>query len=148
MVDAFVVAPDRTSLHHVGAVRVLPESLDAVDFWADEVRTSAHVKPRYLYATNRGLRPDTKGYVAVFGLNEDGAFTSKTPLAMWETPTSGGFANAVEPGPIVEGREYLALTDTEKSLVLILMWDGQRLQEVARTQLEEGEKAATAAWFN
>lgn len=148
MVDAFVVASDRTSLSHAGAVRVLPDSLKAVDFWADEVRTSAHIKPQYLYATNRGLKPETKGYVAVFGLTEDGAFSSEEPLAMWQTPTSGGFANAIEPGPIVEGREYLALTDTEKSLVLILMWDGESLQEVARTQLEAGEKAATAVWFN
>ena len=47
-------------------------------------------KPRYMYASTRGLKSETLGYVAVFPLNADGILGSEEAIDIWETPTSGG----------------------------------------------------------
>ncbi|KIV95935.1 hypothetical protein PV10_03528 [Exophiala mesophila] len=163
MVDVFTVDVETgTKLTHVQAVRIIPETEQEGDFWADEVRTSlsAGDRPKWMYASTRGLTSDKKGYVAVYGLDDDGLIVNapiissaanQDPYAglayMYETPTSGGWANAVQPGPTIQGKEYLALTDSELGFVFILSWDGSTLVEVARTQLDQGAGAATAVWL-
>ena len=94
------------------------------------------------------------GWVAVFGLLPSGLISSETPLAMWKTPTCGGWANAIEPAPTflstldgVFGIDYMTLTDSEEGLVMILSWDGKKVDEVARVKLEGGAGAATAVWL-
>ncbi|KAK5128027.1 hypothetical protein LTR85_005144 [Meristemomyces frigidus] len=166
VVDLFSVATDGVSLEHISGVKVIPTDSDPKEYWADEVRLSTgpdKAKPRYMYASTRGLKADTKGYVAVFQLNEDGTLASDTALDIWETPTSGGIANAIEPAPwhVEQGREgdgkksaieYLALTDSEEGWVSILGFDGRKLSEVAKVNLgktEDGQivQAATAVWL-
>jgi carboxy-cis,cis-muconate cyclase len=66
---------------------------------------------------------------------------------MWETPTSGGWANAIQPGPTVDGIEYIALTDSAEGLVMVLSWDGREFKEAARAKLDEGVGPATAVWL-
>jgi carboxy-cis,cis-muconate cyclase len=124
-------------------------------YWADEVRVSP--SQRYLYCSTRGLEPSTRGWVAVYALSSDGVPSSDSPITLYETATSGGWANAVQPAPTEynegeEGIEYLALTDSEKGFVFILSFDGKDVQEVARTKLEYGNEgkvigAATAVWL-
>lgn len=167
MVDVFEVEADAGMLSHVKGVKIIPEgsspecpalrdpSLTALPadhsaslYWADEVRVSPSQK--YLYCSTRGLEPQTKGWVAVYGLTPEGLPASDAPLCLWETPTSGGWANAVEPSPGAynkEDCEYVALTDSEEGLVMILGWDGKAIREVARTKLEGGAGAATAIWL-
>lgn len=181
MVDAFSVAEDGVTLAHLHGYTILPKDKKCDDFWADEVRTShlfAHSspsstkKPRYLYASTRGLQPETKGYVAAYELDPEGRI--RGPAAeIYETRTSGGLANAVEPAPAEVSRrlggtwgteddeELIALTDSEEGWVVILGWNGRRFREVAATKLgsEEGDgekgqgqgqevvQAATAVWF-
>jgi len=153
MVDVFSCDESGTKLKHEQGVRIIPADKKETDYWADEVRTSfSHGDaPKYLYASTRGLEQGTKGYVAVFGLTAEGNVDEmageKGLLDMWETPTSGGWANAVQPGPTVGGIEYLALTDSEEGLVMVLGWDGKKLKEAARVRFEEGAGAATAVWF-
>ena len=108
-----------------------------------------------MIASTRGLEPTQKGYVAIFALSADGIVSSESPLSMWETPTSGGWANAVQPAPVGEwgedgkdGKEYIALTDSEEGLVMVLSWDGKSTEEVARVKLEAGAGAATAVWVD
>ncbi|KAK4057878.1 hypothetical protein OIO90_001097 [Microbotryomycetes sp. JL221] len=153
MVDVFEVM-NGEKLEWRQGVKIIPEDMSPGLFWADEVRVSPG--SGYLYASTRGLEPQTKGWVAVFKLDQDGLCSSEKPLALWETPTSGGWANAVEPAasPLSSlsfdgetGRDYLALTDSEQGLVMVLSWDGKQLKEVARTQLENGAGAATAVWL-
>jgi carboxy-cis,cis-muconate cyclase len=124
-------------------------------FWADEVRISP--SSQYLYASTRGLEPTQRGWVAVFSLLPSGLLASETPLALWETPTSGGWANAIEPAPkplstlgagAEGGVDYLALTDSEEGLVMVLSWDGKTIEEVARVKLDGGAGAATAVWLD
>ncbi|KIX07757.1 uncharacterized protein Z518_02411 [Rhinocladiella mackenziei CBS 650.93] len=172
MVDVFSTANGGVNLSHEQGVRIIPADEREEEFWADEVRTSfSHGdKPQYLYASTRGLKPEKKGYVAVFKLTEDGRIDSSLRLAtnmsdshangatldpdpyagllcMYRTATSGGWANAIQPGPTVDGVEYLALTDSEQGYVFVLGWDGKKIREVARTRLDEGAGAATAVWL-
>ncbi|KAH8782854.1 muconate cycloisomerase I, MLE [Diaporthe sp. PMI_573] len=168
MVDAFRVAGDGVTLEHMHGFTMLPEGKRCEDFWADEVRLSNHTstssnnnnnnnKPRYLYASTRGLQPETKGYVAAYELKPDGSIAGPA-LDIFETRTSGGLANAIEPapGPLVSdsgdgGDEFIALTDSEQGFVVILAFDGSRFREAASTKLvrDGGEvaQAATAVWL-
>lgn len=185
MVDAFAVGGEGEgegegpTLAHMQGFTILPAGRAAEDFWADEVRTSNRFffhpssddddddggggggrRPKYLYASTRGLKAETKGFVAVYALGEEGAIDGPA-LAVYETRTSGGLANAVEPAPRAlyeklgagggQGEEFIALTDSEEGWVVILGWDGERMREVAAVRLEEEDGgvvgAATAVWL-
>jgi carboxy-cis,cis-muconate cyclase len=168
MVDVFEVvaaaaaAPGPPQLAHVQGVKIIPPAEDCTRFWADEVRTSRAdgSRPKYLYSSTRGLAKTTMGYVAAFRLREDGRIDDDASnesnggpgeqdglLAMWQTPTSGGWANAIQPGPTVDGIEYIALTDSDDGLVMVLSWDGREFNEAARVTLGPGVTAATAVWL-
>jgi carboxy-cis,cis-muconate cyclase len=171
MVDIFETSEGGVKLKHVQGVRIIPAGEKEGNYWADEVRTSLSNggKPKYLYASTRGLKDGTKGWVAVYRLTEEGlidtsiqphtSYKHNTPdtdaneanynglLYMWQTPTSGGWANAIQPGPTNNGVEYMALTDSEQGFVFVLSWDGKEIQEAARTKLDEGAGAATAVWL-
>lgn len=109
-----------------------------------------------MFASTRGLKPETRGWVAAFELDAEGyvADPSGKPLSLFETPTSGGWANAIEPAPFVPAPEgdrdtaWIALTDSEEGLVMVLRWDGRSFEEVARVQLPDMAGAATAVWLN
>ncbi|SGY79994.1 BQ5605_C008g05276 [Microbotryum silenes-dioicae] len=156
-IDTSVQVSDQEKLDWKDGVKIIPKDLSPTLFWADEVRLSpsnSSSTPSYLYASTRGLEPSTLGYVAVFKLLPSGLFASPEPLAMLQTPTSGGWANAIEPAPWAstsegaEGKDYLALTDSEEGLVMVLSWNGEELKEVARVQLDGKAPAATAVWID
>ena len=161
MVDVFEVTPglegSGTKLKHVQGVRAIPKAEDEREYWADEVRTSLSdgKEPKYLYASTRGLKKEKKGWLAAYRLRADGRVEGDGDgdgqrcevLDMWQTPTSGGWANAIQPGPTVDGIEYLALTDTDEGFVMVISWAGSRFSEVARVKLDEGIGAATAVWL-
>jgi carboxy-cis,cis-muconate cyclase len=152
-VDTLSIA-DGTNLDLISGARIIPKDKDEKNYWADEVRLSrpASGSPRYLYASTRGLEKETKGYVAVFELDENGLVRGEA-IDIFETATSGGIANAIEPAPMVKGQqvEYLAMTDSQEGYVFMLAFDGEKITEVARTQLigEDGKTlaAATAVWL-
>jgi carboxy-cis,cis-muconate cyclase len=143
-----------TNLNLVSGARIIPKDKDEKSYWADEARLSrpASGSPKYLYASTRGLEKETKGYVAVFELDETGSVQGQA-IDIFETATSGGIANAIEPAPMAEGQEveYLAMTDSQEGYVFMLAFDGNKITEVARTQLigEDGKAlaAATAVWL-
>ncbi|GAA5994116.1 lactonase family protein [Rhodotorula paludigena] len=150
MVDTFKVDRERGALKHVLGLKIIPQDHSPTLYWADEVRVSP--SQQYLYCSTRGLEPSTKGWVAVYPLSPSGMPSSDTPLCLWETPTSGGWANAVEPAPSAyndgaSGLEYVALTDSAEGLVMILSFDGKEIKEVARTKLAGGAGAATVVWL-
>lgn len=160
MVDAFSVGEDGVNLAHLHGHTLLPAGKDCGAFWADEVRTSRLCgdgkPPRWLYASTRGLEKETKGYVAAYELDEAGMMRGPA-VAIYETRTSGGLANAVEPAPRevyermglpLDGEgveEFVALTDSEEGWVVVLGWNGKQFREVAAVRLE-GAMAATAVW--
>lgn len=79
------------------------------------------------------------------------------PSAVWETPTSGGKANAIEVVAVngrglqgegeAEEKDWIVLTDSEQGLVLVLSWDGEKFQEVSRVKMMEGDGASHAVWL-
>lgn len=164
MVDAFRVDVDGVTLGHLHGYSILPPHKSADKFWADEVRTSnlpaggGVGRPRYLYASTRGLEPGTKGYVAAYELDDEGCMKGPA-LDIYETRTSGGLANAIEPAPqelyqrpeVAGEEEFIALTDSEEGWVVILGWNGKKFREVASVKLkgEDGSVvgAATAVWL-
>ena len=155
MVDVLSVAQDGTTLELIGGVKIIPADKDPALYWADEVRLSRPVKgaPRYLYASTRGLAKDCKGYVAAFSLNEEGLIVGDA-IDIYETATSGGIANAIEPAPDREENpvvEYMALTDSQEGWVFILGFDGRRFHEAARMKLTDHDgksvACATAVWL-
>ncbi|KAF2481611.1 muconate cycloisomerase I, MLE, partial [Neohortaea acidophila] len=159
MVDVFAIAEDGVTLEHKQGVKIIPAEKEAKEYWADEVRLDQSgdaSRPKFMYASTRGLQASTKGYVAAFSLDEHGYLISETAIHIWETPTSGGLANAIEPAPPIKGQredvQYLAMTDSEEGWVFMLSFDGKKIAEVARVSLgktEEGEVvgAATAVWL-
>jgi carboxy-cis,cis-muconate cyclase len=147
MVDVFQVKADGTILEHINGVSILPEGKNSKLFWADEVRLS--FDKRFLFASNRGLEPQTKGYVLAFMLDSTGLLSTTQAITIWETPTSGGLANAIEPAPFDDGgMNWLALTDSELGLVMILSFNGEQFQEVARITLPDNAGAATVVWID
>lgn len=162
MLDVFSTGSEGTELEHVSGWPILPRDTEAKNFWADEVRVSKiGERPRYVYASTRGLEQKTRGWVTVWGIDERGMVVEGKEaggcLDRWETPTSGGLANAVEPAPESlqgpDGMEYLAMTDSLEGLVFLLGFDGEKVQEIARVKLKDEEdemltvKAATAVWL-
>lgn len=162
------------SLRWRQGVRIVPENQSLSLFWADEVRTTPGPHPTHLLASTRGLEKQTLGYLALFALDEDGLIhgvpcaadttsqqDSGTPAAwidLWQTPTSGGWANAVEPCPRLLARPsgskamYAALTDSDEGLVMVLRIEADRIVEVARVTLGKDDAgtirgAATAVWL-
>ena len=149
VVDVYSVT-DGIYLTHLQGIKMIPNEEDPSIYWADEVRLSLanSSSPRYVFVSTRGLKHETKGYVTVCELNPEGTFKDLTPLHIWQTPTSGGLANAIQPGPVVNGKEYIALTDAQDGMVIIISWDGKQLEEVTRVTLDNGAHAATALWFD
>lgn len=158
MVDVFTVAENGVTLHHDQGVRIIPADRDCNAYWADEVRYSTGPdarRPKYLYASTRGLEAHTMGYVAVFRLTEEGLIDGEEAIHIWQTPTSGGLANAVEPAPWRDEfgeKEYLAMTDSQEGWIFMLSFDGKVVKEECKVSLgytDEGKVvgAATAVWL-
>ena len=178
MVDVFELVGEKGDrrLEWRQAGKILPDGYDAQDFWADEVRLSPAANgsyPEYLIASTRALKPETEGYVSIYKLDSSGLidspnasnadFTGCEPLDTFQTPTSGGLANAGGPAPLLprskEGNEeecHFALTDSETGLLLVLRIAGKgdeaKIREIAKLQFEkvDGEKVrqlATAVWL-
>ena len=157
MVDVFEV--NESGIEWKQAGRILPKGQSPEYFWADEVRLTPEVggnAPEFLLASTRGLETTTKGYVATFKLNADGLFVESGadtiegcfPTDVWQTSTSGGIANAIEPAPqqYTAGRYHVALTDSEQGIFSILSIEAGRVREAARLQIE-GKQFATAVWL-
>ena len=125
-------------IEHLQSVSVLPSGTDSHNYRGDTLRfhppTPSHPSPSHLFATTRGVNSSFKGYLSVFIIGSDGLLMEK-PAETWETPTSGGKANAIEliakDGEGEEGA-WIALTDDEPGAggLWILAWDGRRVEIV------------------
>ncbi|KAJ9117002.1 hypothetical protein QFC22_004660 [Naganishia vaughanmartiniae] len=100
-----------------------------------EVRTSP--AGDVLFASTRGLEPSEKGYVIAIPLDPATSLYSGEsnihaasgseeylPVHRWQTPTSGGWANAIAVCPEVgaKGEVWMTLTDSEEGWVWMLRW--------------------------
>ncbi|OAA37534.1 Muconate cycloisomerase 1 [Beauveria brongniartii RCEF 3172] len=153
-------------LEHLQGASVLPQGSNVTHYAADEVRLSTGPPgspPQYLFASTRGRANNANGYVSAFELDSEGKLVHMKAIDLWETPTSGRSANAIEPAPWVAAAssdapflQYLALTDDVAGKVRILTFDGARIQELGAVTLEVPAsdkefngivQAATAVWL-
>ncbi|KAM3511851.1 hypothetical protein MY11210_004469 [Beauveria gryllotalpidicola] len=133
-------------LQHLQSASVLPQGSNVTNYAADEVRFSTGPPgspPQYLFASTRGHVDNVNGYVSAFQLDTEGKLVQTEAIDIWETPTSGSSANAIEPAPWVVSTspdtpflQYLALTDDVAGKVRILTFDGAQIQEIAAATLE------------
>ncbi|KAF8632673.1 hypothetical protein AX17_004805 [Amanita inopinata Kibby_2008] len=116
-VDAYTITP--TSLAYLSSRSLLPPSLsdykNSTQFRGDTLllapSTANHPAPHALFATTRGSTTSVRGWISVFALDEKGHFLSSPPASLspekaesdvesgverFETPTSGGKANAID----------------------------------------------------
>jgi carboxy-cis,cis-muconate cyclase len=108
-----------------------------------------------VFATTRGKTSTTPGYLCAFALDPDSSHLtspSSPPAAVYQTPTSGGKANAIEViqvnGRGTEGeKEWIVLTDDEEGWVVVISWDGIKLEEVTRVKLLPSDGASHAVWL-
>ncbi|PWN19826.1 hypothetical protein BCV69DRAFT_313567 [Microstroma glucosiphilum] len=169
---------DVPRLEHVQRVSLLATGADPHAYRGDTIRLSPC--GGYLFATTRGMTTATKGLVTGWKVDledltapivEESGETDGA-IVRFETPTSGGKANAWEwaprypldaphyptsssssteestsaSGPEGVVQDLAVLTDDELGYILVMQWDGRDLKEVARTQLPGvggGESAAS-----
>ncbi|KAG6856857.1 hypothetical protein H0H87_012674 [Tephrocybe sp. NHM501043] len=138
LVDAYTITP--TGLEHIASRSLLPACTPPLDphiFRGDTLllspSTSSHPAPLALFATTRGAETITRGWLSTFRLDEEGMFVSDTEGdEYWETPTSGGKANALDVLPKEEeDGVWILLTDDDDATanetgggVRLLEWDG------------------------
>ncbi|GAA5867521.1 hypothetical protein JCM1840_002537 [Sporobolomyces johnsonii] len=193
--DVYTVHPHAPYLIHSQRLSVIPASLNALrlQYRGDTLRLSSD--GRRLYVTTRGKTPRERGWVSVWKVADDGSIdesdisssssresqeeeTGYGALSRFETPTSGGKANAIEVCPFhvhvtpprdpttaaaaaaaVDGHDYVVLTDDEQGWVWVLEWrdEWNELREVAGVQLgrqdgadedESGTGASHAVWLS
>jgi carboxy-cis,cis-muconate cyclase len=110
-----------------------------------------------LIASTRGKTPATRGFVAVWTVDPSTGLLSPSDddVVRFETSTSGGKANAVEPAFWApEGKEVFILTDDDHGWVSVLEYDGRAISVVDSVKLpgrtadgvEEG--ASHAVWLS
>lgn len=143
MVDAYRI--QATTLEYVASRSLLPDKHAAnySQFRGDTLMlappSSAFPNPRVLFTTTRGGKSDTRGWLSAFALDEDGLFTSR--VQRFETPTSGGKANAIDllqKSASGNGGLWIVLTDDDDATaspsgtgaVRVLEWDETLIQIV------------------
>jgi carboxy-cis,cis-muconate cyclase len=148
-VDAYRIQP--TTLEYVSSRSLLPRNLSLPQttssdhhFRGDTLMlppsSSRNPNPRLLITTTRGASSDIRGWLSIFPLAANGNFSSLENIEeadpeaeRFQTPTSGGKANAIDILP--KGEEdglWILLTDDDEvtasphgtGAVRVLEWDG------------------------
>lgn len=140
--DAYQILP--TTLEYINSRSLLPNDLTSSSdpshsFRGDTLMlspsTSASPNPKVLIATTRGATSDARGWLSIFSLDEEGRFTSHPIDAeQYQTPTSGGKANAIDISIKDSSGDglWILLTDDDDETasasgtgaVRVLEWDG------------------------
>ena len=98
-VDVYTIKS--TTLTHLQSLSILPPSSNSDDYRGDTLRlqppTFKSPSPTHLFATTRGFNTSHRGFLAVFRILPNGLLDSdEDVIERWQTPTSGGKANAIE----------------------------------------------------
>jgi len=128
------------ALTYQQSLSILPSGSNSDNYRGDTLRlrppTPESPTPSHLFATTRGFNTSHKGFLTIFPILPSGLLdTRENKIEKWETPTSGGKANAIElkaKDKIHDANEgdgegvWIALTDDEPGAggLWILEWDG------------------------
>lgn len=168
LVDSYYILPDGTGLEHISTRSLLPSDLSSSThhFRGDTLMLSpsSSVSPDFIMTTTRGSTPDTRGWLSIFALDEEGKFRDEDGVR-YETPTSGGKANAIDLLTKKDGVGiWILLTDDDelnaavgcRGAVRVLEWDGLEtggVKVVAEWPADESDKekicgASHAIWLD
>ena len=120
-------------LTYIQSISILPPDVDHHLFRGDTLRllppTSSSPSSNHLIATTRGAKSTHRGYLSIFPLTLGGEFAEEARVERWQTPTSGGKANAIEI-KAKDGDEegvWIVLTDDEPGAggIWVLEWNGE-----------------------
>jgi carboxy-cis,cis-muconate cyclase len=126
-----------TTLDLLQSISILPRGSNVSDYRGDTLRfyPPASPLPSHLFTTTRGTNTSINGFLTVFSILPTGLLdTQESKIERWQTPSSGGPANAIElKAKGGHGHEHdaegawIILTDaaTEASGVWILEWNGE-----------------------
>lgn len=159
-IDVYSIHP--TSLSYITSRSIIPDSLRTEGVFRGDT-LMLHPNGHSLFTTTRGTNPSTKGWMSIFAINADGLFDGQEER--WETPTSGGKANAIDilskslKCDPEENEIWILLTDDSPQAVddviggvRVLEWDGFEtggVKEVAKYPDGEGEMrgGSHAVWL-
>lgn len=101
LVDAYRILSNRTRLEYISSRSLVPDRLASATspghFRGDTlILDPSSSLPKFLVTTTRGSSPEVRGWLSIFALNERGDFAQDKIEERFETPTSGGKANAVD----------------------------------------------------
>ncbi|GHJ87651.1 hypothetical protein NliqN6_4053 [Naganishia liquefaciens] len=141
-------------LDHVHSASMIPQGADPHDYRGDTIRLSATTP--FVFATTRGKDASTRGLLCAYAIDETTGHLvapGQAPAAVYETPTNGGKANAIEVVAVNgrgkgDEREWIVLTDdSDPGLVVVISWNGEAFEEVSRVELMQGDGASHAVWL-
>lgn len=130
LVDAYHILPDGTGLEHISSRTLIPENLTSSthNFRGDTLMLSpsSSSSRSFILTTTRGSTHDVRGWLSIFVLDEEGKFRNEGEIR-YETPTSGGKANAIDLLTKKDGPGFwVLLTDDDDEVsaaaVRILEW--------------------------
>ncbi|KAF8894682.1 hypothetical protein BD779DRAFT_1669152 [Infundibulicybe gibba] len=166
LLDVYAIKP--TSLEYVSSQPLLPPDLPSDAFRGDTLlltpSTPSHPTPHTIFATTRGSKTLTNGWLSIFSLGDDGLFSGK--VERFQTATSGGKANALDILPKAPEKTdseavWIALTDDDEHTattggggVRVLEWDGWNTNGVHEVtawppalQSPPEQDAAESSWW-
>jgi len=120
------------------------------NYWSAEILYSPSFK--FLWATARAQsNTNLTGFINIYSLDPTtGRIVEK--VAMAETTTKGGIANAIAPAEFSD--EFAALADVPSRYVEIWRWEGgsdsggKVLKAVAKVDINDGGCCANAIWYD
>jgi len=150
-----------TNLTHLQSISILPLNSNVSDYRGDTLRfyPPNSACPTHIFATTRGFNSSYKGFISVFSVLQTGLLDSdESKVERWQTPSSGGQANAIELRSKVQddvgwnaGVWIIltdALTESESSGVWILEWDGEDTGGISIVTQWPSEAASHTIWLD
>lgn len=141
-----------SSLKHVQSGSIVPSDKDPHQYRGNTLRLSRDGE--FVFGSTRGS--GVNGYVAAFAINPStGKMISTEAVALYEMPTTGGIAGAIEPAfwkgsEGIAGQDYMVLVDEEEGFVRILGWSKgtRQFKDIASRTLPAGVSASHAIWLS
>jgi len=141
-----------SSLKHVQSGSIVPSDKDPHQYRGNTLRLSRDGE--FIFGSTRGS--GVNGYVAAFAINPStGKMISTEAVALYEMPTTGGIAGAIEPAfwkgsEGIAGQDYMVLVDEEEGFVRILGWSKgtRQFKDIASRTLPAGVSASHAIWLS
>jgi len=97
-VDVYNVT--NTTLVYLQSISALPPNSTITDYRGEALRfypPTSNTPATHLFATTLGTNFSYKGFLTVFPILSTGLLDSNEPnIEIWQTPSSGGGANAIE----------------------------------------------------